>query len=67
MQYPKPIMRATEMEKKLGFPREYLLRAFRTHGQTFARKINPTAPNSPIIFDTEGFEKWRVQDGRYVR
>lgn len=61
MTYPKPIMRMTELEK-MGFPREYLLRAYRTKNQNFARKINGTKPNSPIIFDTEEFDKWRIRN-----
>lgn len=32
MIYPKPVMRATELEK-MGFPREYLLYAYRRKGQ----------------------------------
>lgn len=60
MQYPKKIMRASEL-KKMGFPDEYLMRIFRTKGQTIAWKMTPTARNSPILFDTEGLEKWRVQ------
>ena len=59
MNYPKPVMKATELEK-MGFPREFLLYAFRRKGQAFAWKMNPTKINSPIVFDTEVFEKWRI-------
>ncbi len=61
MEYPKPIMRKSELEK-MGFPSEYLKRAYNSRGQSFARKINPLCENSPIFFDTTGFEKWRVAD-----
>lgn len=60
MQYPKPVMKSTELEE-MGFPREFLLYAFRRKGQTFAWKMNPTKSNSTIVFDTEEFEKWRVK------
>lgn len=59
MNYPKPVMKATELEK-MGFPREFLLYAFRRRGQTYAWKMNPTKINSPIVFDTGAFEKWRI-------
>ena len=61
MEYPKPVMKLSEL-KKMGFPEDYLLRIFRTKGQTIARKINPAASNSPIIFDTAGLEKWWKQN-----
>lgn len=54
MVYPKQVMRATELEK-MGFPREYLLYAYRRKGQNYAWKATP-ARNSPILFDTEVFE-----------
>ena len=50
MNYPKPVMKATELEK-MGFPREFLLYAFRRKGQTYAWKMNPAKPNSTIVFD----------------
>lgn len=56
---PKQVMRATELEK-MGFPREYLLYAYRRKGQNYAWKATP-ARNSPILFDTEVFEKWRLR------
>jgi len=60
MQYPKPIMRLTEL-RKMGFPEQFLLLAYLAKGQTFAQKVDPTKKNSPIMFETEGFEKWRMQ------
>lgn len=59
MVYPKPFMRLQELYK-MGVPKEFLFEAYRSKGQTFAQKINPSKQNSPIIFDTDGFEKWRV-------
>lgn len=58
MVYPKPVMRATELEK-MGFPRDYLLYAYRRKGQSYAWKSTPKK-NSPILFDTVAFEKWRL-------
>ena len=40
MEFPKPIMRMSELVN-MGFPEEYLLRAYRDKNQTFASKINP--------------------------
>ena len=59
-QYPKQIMRMSEL-MDLGFPEEYLLYAYRHPSQRFAGKMNPTKRNSPIIFDTEAFEAWRIK------
>lgn len=56
--YPKQIMRMSEL-KKMGFPEEFLLAAYRNPVQTFAHKINPIKRSSPIVFDTDGLEKWR--------
>lgn len=66
MQYPKPIMKITEMAE-LGFPVWYLRTCYWTKGQTFAVKANPKNKNSPILFDTEKFEKWRLQQEKLVR
>ena len=60
MQYPKKVMKLTELVKEMGFPEEYLQRAYRLPTQRFAGKMNPMKKNSPIIFDTEEFEKWRL-------
>ncbi len=60
MEYPKPIMKLREL-KDMGFPEEFLFRAYYANGQTFASKINPMKKSSPIFFDTAGFEKWRLQ------
>ncbi|MCI9142796.1 MAG: hypothetical protein HFH87_09260 [Lachnospiraceae bacterium] len=60
MDYPKPFMRLKELHK-MGLPNEFLFEAYRSKGQTFAQKQNPMKSNSPIIFDTKGFEKWRIE------
>lgn len=59
MKYPKEIMRKSDLVE-MGFPEEFLDRAYRCRGQTFAQKIDPSKKNSPMIFDTGGFEKWRL-------
>lgn len=60
MKYPSPVMKLKELVQ-LGFPEEFLLNAYRTKGQDFAQKISPTKRNSPIIFDTEKFEEYRMR------
>lgn len=60
LKYPNPVMRLSEM-MKMGFPEEFLLTAYRTKGQEFAQKMNPQKKNSPIVFDTAEFEKWRMK------
>lgn len=59
LQYPKPIMRLSELVK-MGFPKEFLMTAYRNPKQTFAHKINPTKKCSPIVFETDGLEKYRM-------
>lgn len=63
MEYPKKVMKISELEK-MGFPREFLEKAYRSKGQTFANKMDPTKPNSAIIFCMDGFEKWRLRQIR---
>ena len=62
MNYPKQIMNRKELIEQMGFPEAFLMRAFATPGQTFARRQNPANTTSPILFDTDGFEEWRIQD-----
>lgn len=59
MKYPKPVMRKSELMKEMNFSESFLDRAFRSKGQTFAWKIS-NKRNSPIEFDTEGLEKYRL-------
>lgn len=61
MEYPKPVMKMGELVK-MGFPRSFLDEAYRERGQEFAQK--GAKKNSPIFFDTELFEKWRVRKQR---
>lgn len=61
MKYPRQIMKISDLEQ-MGFPKEYLLRAYHSRGQTFATKMNPAKPNSPIIFNTEGLDQWMQQE-----
>ena len=61
MKFPKPVMKTAELVR-MGFSPEYLRRAYGSPGQRFATKINPLKNNSAFLFDTEEFEKWRVQD-----
>lgn len=62
MNYPKKIMNRKELIEQMGFPESFLMRAFSTPGQTFAWRQNPANRKSPILFDTEGLEKWRLED-----
>lgn len=57
MEYPKKVMKMSEL-KAMGFPEAFLLEAYRDPKQDFATKVNPAKPNSTIIFDTVGFDKW---------
>lgn len=61
MTYKAQVMKTSEL-MKMGFSYEYLMRAYRIRGQKFARKMDGTKKNSPIIFDTEEFEKWRLRN-----
>lgn len=61
MKYPSDVMRIADLEK-MGFPKSYLLRAYHSRGKTFATKMNPAKRNSPIIFNTEGFDQWMQQE-----
>lgn len=61
MEYPKPVMKKTELEA-MGFPEEYLLRIFHSKGQTVAWKKSPSKSNSTILFDTQGLEKLRIKE-----
>lgn len=61
MKCPSDMMKTAELEKMVC-PKSYLLRACHSRGQTFATKMNPAKPNSPIIFNTEGFDRWMQQE-----
>lgn len=61
MKYPKKVMNRKELIS-MGFSESYLMRAFSTPNQTFAWRDNPSNRTSPIMFDTDGFEEWRIKD-----
>lgn len=61
MEYPKPFMQKKEL-MDMGLTLQYLNRAIAVPGQTFAFKLDPSKKTSPYIFDTQGFEKWRIRD-----
>ena len=63
MTYPKQVMKMSELIG-MGFPREYLLRVFRTNNRAIAWKMNPAKRNSPIVFNTEELEKLRKQESK---
>ena len=50
MKYAKKVMRKSEL-CEMGFPEEFLDSAYR---ESYKK-------NSPIIFDTEEFDKWRLR------
>lgn len=60
MQYTKQVMSKKEL-MEMGFPEEVLLRASREKDQTFCWRQNPKNRTSPLLFDTEGFEMWRLK------
>ena len=62
MNYPSNIMTRKALITQMGFSETYLMRAFSTPGQTFAWRENPLNKHSPIMFDTEGLEQWRLDD-----
>ena len=57
MKYEKQVMKIKELVA-MGFPKEMLMNAYRYPGQRFAQKIDPAKKNSPIVFNTEEFDKW---------
>lgn len=65
-EYPKPIMRKAEL-RKMGFSEAILDMAYRDKRQRFAWKINITKSNSPIEYDTKGFDDWLKEHQRVDR
>jgi hypothetical protein len=59
LEYPKQVMRLSEL-KTMGIPEEFLMNAYRSRNQNFAWKLDMTKKNSPILFDTSGFEEYRL-------
>lgn len=66
MQYPKPVMKISEL-KAMGFTEEYLMYVYRNNRNAIAWKMNPTKVNSTILFDTEELEKYRKSQARCGR
>lgn len=58
MNYPRELMRKTELQRECHLSPELLEKAYRTPGQDFAFKMDPTKKNSPILFMTDGLERW---------
>ena len=58
MQYPKPVMRLSEL-KKMGFDENWLLTVFRTQTKRKVAWKTGLKSNCPILFDTEELEKIR--------
>lgn len=56
MVYEKKIMKAAELYR-LGVPRATINLAIKQK-KPFVRRANPLVQNSPIMVDTEEFEKW---------
>ena len=57
MNYPRAVMRKSELEK-MGFPNEWLLKVYRLGIHKIAWKMS-NAKNSPILYDTYELEKVR--------
>jgi len=66
MEYPQAIMRKAAL-RRMGFSEELLDLAYRDRRQTFAWKINPAKSNSPIEYDTAGFDRWLSEHKRIDR
>ena len=64
--YPQKIMSKKQL-MNMGFSERYLLRAAASPRQTFACRQNPFNKTSPLIFDTDGFEKWRQKEIKAYR
>lgn len=62
MQYAKKVMRASELEKQFGYSKSSISRLIHMPGQTFAFKLHPERRNSPVLIDTERFERWRQRN-----
>ena len=57
MEYPKAIMRKSELIK-IGFPEKWLDTVYLRYGQKAAWKMG-NSRNSPLVFDTTELEKIR--------
>jgi len=59
MEYPKPVMRLSELRDEMGFPMTYLMNIYRDPTLSCAWKMDPTKQKSPILFDTAKLEQHR--------
>ena len=66
MEYPKRVMKASELAVFTGQKKEYFSRLVHLPGQRFAWKASQ-ARNSPVMIDTEEYEKWRQRQGKLGR
>lgn len=55
--FPKSQMTIREL-MAIGYRRPELREAYGAKGQRFARKLNPSKRNSPIVFDTDGLKTY---------
>ena len=61
MEYPRPIMKKTELQE-MGFPRDFLTKAYLKGG--IAWKADPIKRNSAVLYDTQALEKYRLETMR---
>ena len=66
MEYPKRVMKASELAVFTGQKKEYFSRLVHLPGQRFAWKASQ-ARNSPVMIDTEEYEKWRQRQVKLGR
>lgn len=66
MKYAKQVMKKSEL-LKMGFSSALLDKAYMDRNQSFAWKIDPSKKNSPIEFDTDGFNRWLENHKRIDR
>lgn len=59
MEYPQKVMRAAEIERMYGYSRGSISRLIHYPGQKFAFRLKPECRNSPVLIETEKFERWR--------
>lgn len=62
MQYPRKMMKTSELVKECGYTREYLMRMAHIPDQRYAKRL---PGGRDIYWDTEKFE--RAQEKFYVR
>ena len=63
VEYPKKVMRLRALVS-MGFSEMALLKIAATNGQKLAWKNDPLKSNSPLLFDTDELEKWRIKQAK---